>query len=95
MDTEIICSKKINFVYIVAVPFYIFYTLLTSVHSFQEKFCFCYPLCDFVSVEMEPSPTDVLEKATAVGVSNPEQAMIMLQTLGKILNNPIRKFYII
>lgn len=34
---------------------------------------------------MDPAPEQVLEKATAVAVSNPEQAMIMLQTLGKFL----------
>ena len=33
---------------------------------------------------MDPVPSDVLEKATAVKVTNPEQAMIMLQTLGKL-----------
>ncbi|XP_067934361.1 26S proteasome non-ATPase regulatory subunit 11-like [Watersipora subatra] len=32
---------------------------------------------------MDPDPNDVLDKATAVSVSNPEQAMIMLQTLVK------------
>ena len=32
---------------------------------------------------MDPDPNDVLDKATSVSVSNPEQAMIMLQTLGK------------
>lgn len=32
--------------------------------------------------KMEPNPVEVLEKATAVTVTNPEQAIIMLQTLG-------------
>lgn len=38
---------------------------------------------------MDPSPNDVLEKAAAVAVSNPEQAIIMLQTLGEYLCNPL------
>lgn len=34
---------------------------------------------------MEPNPSEVLERATSATVTNPEQAMVMLETLGKIL----------
>ena len=44
---------------------------------------------------MDPKPNDVLEKATAVAVSNPEQAMIMLQTLGESYCNSLHWWYVI
>ena len=44
---------------------------------------------------MDPKPNDVLEKATAVAVSNPEQAMIMLQTLGEPYCNSLHWWYVI
>lgn len=47
---------------------------------------------------MDPKPKDVLEKATSVTVVNPEQAMIMLQTLGRfwfqVINYTIQYIYL-
>lgn len=32
---------------------------------------------------MEPDPSEVLEKASSASLLNPEQAIVMLETLGK------------
>ena len=48
-----------------------------------------------IQLTMDPKPNDVLEKATAVAVSNPEQAMIMLQTLGEPYCNSLHWLYVI